>query len=310
MLALTIAAGASQIQRNIIGERRAGHARGAALTDGPRPLRRPGRAARRHRGAARGPVRRWTACAGGFDRAMFDELADGGVFSLRADGFSLGRLRRRVRTARPVLCSGPLVSSLLLGRRSGVVDEAVELDGPVWVEHLDVLERSSCVRRDAIRRVDPAALDAEPVDVAARSAHADRARRAAPAGDADRRRRRELAPRRRRAHRRVRSSVSPIAAPRWPSSTRRNAMQFDRPIGVVPGDQAPLRRHARAHRSRARGGLRGRARTSTTGASRDRSRDLRRQGCSRARPRSRTGRPRRRCTAAWASPGRSTCTST
>ena len=41
----------------------------------------------------------------GFDRAMFDELAEAGVFSLRADGFSLGRLRRRVRAARPVLRS-------------------------------------------------------------------------------------------------------------------------------------------------------------------------------------------------------------
>ncbi len=56
-LALTIAAGASQIQRNIVSRARA-RAPEESRADGPRALRRPGRAARRHRRAARRSLRR------------------------------------------------------------------------------------------------------------------------------------------------------------------------------------------------------------------------------------------------------------
>jgi alkylation response protein AidB-like acyl-CoA dehydrogenase len=98
----------------------------------------------------------------GFDRAAFDELAEAGVFALRADGFSWADCTVVFEQLGRFCVPGPLVASLLLGE--GRVAGAIEVagDGPAWVEHLDVLEDLYVLRGDAIRRIDPARLDVDP----------------------------------------------------------------------------------------------------------------------------------------------------
>jgi alkylation response protein AidB-like acyl-CoA dehydrogenase len=99
---------------------------------------------------------------GGFDRVAFDELAEAGVFSLRADGFSWADCTVVFEQLGRFCVPGPLAASLLLGegRVAGVVEP--DRDGRAWVEHLDVLESLYVRRGDEIRRVDPASLDADP----------------------------------------------------------------------------------------------------------------------------------------------------
>jgi alkylation response protein AidB-like acyl-CoA dehydrogenase len=82
--------------------------------------------------ASRVPMARVRA---GFDRALFDDLAAAGVFSLRADGFSWSDCVVVFEQLGRACVPGPLVSSLLHGRgqRAGVL-----LDG--WVEHLGELD--------------------------------------------------------------------------------------------------------------------------------------------------------------------------
>jgi alkylation response protein AidB-like acyl-CoA dehydrogenase len=101
--------------------------------------------------AARVPIERVRA---GFDRELFDELANAGVFSLRADGFSWADCVVVFEQLGRACVPGPLVSSLLIGdgRVVGVLDGG-------WIEHLDTLDvvvvpdRGTCA---------PADLDAEP----------------------------------------------------------------------------------------------------------------------------------------------------
>src|SRR5262249_48547438 len=82
--------------------------------------------------AARVPIERVRA---GFARAMFDDLAAAGVFSLRNDGFSWSDCVVVFEQLGRACVPGPLASSLLHGRgeRAGVL-----LDG--WVEHLGELD--------------------------------------------------------------------------------------------------------------------------------------------------------------------------
>src|ERR1700690_1949376 len=74
----------------------------------------------------------------GFDRAMFDELNEAGVFSLRADGFSWADCVIVFEQLGRHCVPGPLVPSLLLGdgRIAGLAIESV----PIWIEHLDALD--------------------------------------------------------------------------------------------------------------------------------------------------------------------------
>jgi alkylation response protein AidB-like acyl-CoA dehydrogenase len=74
----------------------------------------------------------------GFDRAMFGELADAGVFSLRSDGFSWADCVVVFEQLGRFCVPGPLVPSLLFGGRriTGLVDDAE----PAWIEHLDTLD--------------------------------------------------------------------------------------------------------------------------------------------------------------------------
>jgi alkylation response protein AidB-like acyl-CoA dehydrogenase len=93
---------------------------------------------------------------GGFDRAMFDELADAGVFSLRADGFGWSDCVVVFEQLGRACVPGPLVGSLLFGdgRITGVVEDAA----PAWVEHLDALDELVVLAGPDARRVATADL--------------------------------------------------------------------------------------------------------------------------------------------------------
>ena len=108
----------------------------------------------------------------GFDRAMFTELADAGVFSLRADGFSWADCTIVFEQLGRFCVPGPLVPSLLFesGRIVGFLDQPdreadrepdPQRDEHLWVEHLDVLEDLVVGSADAIRHVDPTTLVGE-----------------------------------------------------------------------------------------------------------------------------------------------------
>jgi alkylation response protein AidB-like acyl-CoA dehydrogenase len=101
--------------------------------------------------SARVPIERVRA---GFDRALFAELADAGVFSLRADGFSWSDCVVVFEQLGRACVPGPLVSSLLAGdgRITGVLEGG-------WVEHLRELD---VVVVPGEGTLDPASLDAEP----------------------------------------------------------------------------------------------------------------------------------------------------
>ena len=98
----------------------------------------------------------------GFDRALFEELAGAGVFSLRADGFSWADCTIVFEQLGRFCVPGPLVSSLLLGngRIAGLVEP--HAGGPVWVEHLDALDDLYVLRGEAISHVDPQTVAAAP----------------------------------------------------------------------------------------------------------------------------------------------------
>src|SRR5689334_24867468 len=89
--------------------------------------------------AARIPIERVRE---GFDRAMFDELADAGVFSLRNDGFSWADCAVVFEQLGRFCIPGPLVESLLLGEGgiAGVAFVPDIADRPVWIEHPEALD--------------------------------------------------------------------------------------------------------------------------------------------------------------------------
>ena len=167
------------------------------------------------------------------DRARARRLRPGDVRRARGRGRVLaarrrllvGRLRRRVRAARPRLRARP-ARRVAAARRRPRSRASRATSPPIWIEHLDALDvlswspaRTTCA--PSTRR----AIDGRAVAVAARSA----ARRSpgssgCPSGDADRRRRAELASSRGRdAHRRVPARARRPAAPSSRSRTRRSA---------------------------------------------------------------------------------------
>ena len=97
----------------------------------------------------------------GFDRGVFTELADTGVFSLRADGFGWADAAITFQELGRALVPGPLVWSHLA---HGVVDGIVgglERPGPsdgVVVEHRDTIDALVVLDDDGIDTVEPAAL--------------------------------------------------------------------------------------------------------------------------------------------------------
>jgi alkylation response protein AidB-like acyl-CoA dehydrogenase len=96
----------------------------------------------------------------GFDRAMFDELGEAGVFSLRADGFSWADCVIVFEQLGRACVPGPLVASLLAG--DGAIVGMAERAEPVWVEYLDQLDGLLVLDGDRVARVDPSSLDADP----------------------------------------------------------------------------------------------------------------------------------------------------
>jgi alkylation response protein AidB-like acyl-CoA dehydrogenase len=106
--------------------------------------------------AARIPIERVRA---GFDRAMFDELAEAGVFSLRADGFSWADCVVVFEQLGRFCVPGPLVDSMLLGdgRIAGLASEFP----PIWIEHLDALDVLLVDGPNGTRAVDPKEVEAE-----------------------------------------------------------------------------------------------------------------------------------------------------
>jgi alkylation response protein AidB-like acyl-CoA dehydrogenase len=82
--------------------------------------------------AAKVPMARVRA---GFDQALYDDLADAGVFSLRDDGFTWADAVVVFEQLGQACVPGPLVESLLHGRGERA---AVLLGG--WVEHLAELD--------------------------------------------------------------------------------------------------------------------------------------------------------------------------
>ncbi len=95
----------------------------------------------------------------GFDRAMFDELAGAGVFSLRTDGFSWADCVVVFEQLGRFCVPGPLVASLLFGGRriTGLVDDAE----PAWIEHLDTLDDVVVLSGLDARSVEAGALAGE-----------------------------------------------------------------------------------------------------------------------------------------------------
>ena len=116
---------------------------------------------------------------GGFDRALWKEIAELGVFSLRLaeseGGVGLGNADAVIVFAElgRRLVPGPLVWShlaagLVPGAASGEkvvggLDRIGQPAGPVLVEHLDHLDALLVISPDGVERLDPRALDATPI---------------------------------------------------------------------------------------------------------------------------------------------------
>jgi alkylation response protein AidB-like acyl-CoA dehydrogenase len=97
----------------------------------------------------------------GFDRAMFDELAGAGVFTLRADGFSWADAAIVFEQLGEFCVPGPLVGSFLAGegRIVGVVDAGV-----TTLEHLDQIDALAVLGNDSLALVAASAIAAEPLE--------------------------------------------------------------------------------------------------------------------------------------------------
>jgi alkylation response protein AidB-like acyl-CoA dehydrogenase len=119
--------------------------------------------------------------AGGFDRELWSELAEMGVFALRLPedkgGVGLGYAEAVLvfEELGKALVPGPLVwSHLAAGLVDGAADGSTVVGGldltdgggaPYMIEHLEHIDVLLLLRDDAIEKVDPKALEATPVAV-------------------------------------------------------------------------------------------------------------------------------------------------
>jgi alkylation response protein AidB-like acyl-CoA dehydrogenase len=95
----------------------------------------------------------------GFDRALFDELAGAGVFSLRADGYTWADTVVVFEQLGRFCVPGPLVGSLLAG--DGTVTAITTRTRPAWIEHASLLDALLVLDDDGLWRVAPDALDGD-----------------------------------------------------------------------------------------------------------------------------------------------------
>jgi alkylation response protein AidB-like acyl-CoA dehydrogenase len=97
----------------------------------------------------------------GFDRSVFTELAETGVFSARADGFAWADVSIMFQELGRALVPGPLTwSHLAHGVVDGVVG-GVERPGggePAYLEHIDALDALVVLDEDGLEVVAPSAL--------------------------------------------------------------------------------------------------------------------------------------------------------
>jgi alkylation response protein AidB-like acyl-CoA dehydrogenase len=89
----------------------------------------------------------------GFDRALFDELASAGVFSLRADGFTWADTVVVFEQLGRFCVPGPLVGSLLAG--DGTITGVTTRTRPAWVEHAGLLDALLVLDDDGLWKVGP-----------------------------------------------------------------------------------------------------------------------------------------------------------
>lgn len=97
----------------------------------------------------------------GFDRAMWDEVGEAGVLSLRADGFGRADAAVVFEELGGALVPGPLVWGFLAHSRAAGIVSGLDRGGrgPVYVEHRDTLDALAVVEDDGVRLVPVGELD-------------------------------------------------------------------------------------------------------------------------------------------------------
>lgn len=105
---------------------------------------------------------------GGFDRSMWDDLAETGVFSLLTDGFGWADAAIAFEELGRAVVPGPLVWGVLAHALLDGVVGGVEVPssgaGPIMVEHLDALDALIVLDESGASRVDPSAVSGELLD--------------------------------------------------------------------------------------------------------------------------------------------------
>lgn len=87
----------------------------------------------------------------GFNRSMFDELSEAGVFSLREDGFSWADSVVVFEELGRACVPGPLAGSAGAGQVVDVIEG--KIGDAVWVEHIESLDRLLIVGDDGLREL-------------------------------------------------------------------------------------------------------------------------------------------------------------
>jgi len=106
---------------------------------------------------------------GGFDRSMWDELVEAGVFGLRADGFTWADAAVVFEELGRAVVPGPLVWGLLAydpTRPARIVGglERPEAGTPAMVEYLSVIDALVVLDTEGVSEVDPSTVTGDAVE--------------------------------------------------------------------------------------------------------------------------------------------------